>query len=252
MNQRAATPSNPSAPSAPRPSPSVELGTGEGDWQRFSIPNGGSGEQANSQDRSVAPQSVAPPVSTTGGLAEALEAHDQAVGLGHDGPVVSAAHDAAHSDVAPALGTASLVITVLASGAVDVQVTGASSNFDDWQKVATRMAATIAKRPPKVRPPRSGVRIGLELSAVERWPNGAPARGQGLHVSATGSLPSTAEAKESLAHRNPTAVPPPGSPAETPSMAANVDLPGVWIGATGKVCSFRLGITPLAPVARGM
>src|SRR5262249_27739878 len=92
-------------PTAPRgpvgDHPRVELGIGSGDWSRYVDPT--ARVEAPPTQR---PSSAAPPVSSTGGLVEALEAHDREVGLGPEGPVVSAAHEAGPSDIAPAVGTA--------------------------------------------------------------------------------------------------------------------------------------------------
>lgn len=223
----------------------VDLGIAPGDWSRWTN-LGAPGPET------TAPRRAPAPISTTGGLAEALEAHDQGVGLGPAGAVLSAARDAAHSDIAPQLGTATFAVTVLRTGVVDVQLTGASSNVDGWQKVAASMAAAIRRRPPTINPPRNGVHIGVELVAEERWPNGAPARSEGPSVAVTGfALHTVDEAKEDLARRNPAAIPPPGSPVEQPSLKANVELPGVFIQGRGKVCSYKIGVTPFGLGASG-
>jgi hypothetical protein len=166
--------------------------------------------------------------------------------------VLSAAREAAHSDVAPQLGKATFAITVLRTGAVDVQLVGASSNVDGWQKVAASMTASIRRRPPRISPQRNGARIGVEVIAEERWPNGAPARTEGPSVAVTPpALHPVDQSKEDLATRNPAAIPPPGSPVEQPSLKANVDLPGVFIQGRGKVCSYRVGLTPFGLGASG-
>ncbi len=229
----------------PGSQPRVDLGIAPGDWSRWT-------NLAEPGPETKAPRRAPAPVSTTGGLAEALEAHDQEVGLGPAGAVLSAARDAGHSDIAPQLGTATFAVTVLRTGVVDVQLTGASSNVDGWQKVAASMAAAIRRRPPTINPPRNGVHIGIELVADERWPNGAPARSEGPSVAVTGfALHTVDEAKEDLARRNPAAIPPPGSPVEQPSLKANVELPGVFIQGRGKVCSYKIGVTPFGLGASG-
>jgi len=235
---------DPSAPSTGEPH-AVDLGIAPGDWSRWTA-------SGAPQPETTAPRRAPAPVSTTGGLAEALEAHDQVLGLGPAGAVLSAAREAGHSDVAPALGKATFAITVLRTGIVDVQLTGASSNVEGWQKVATNMAAAIKRKPPQIHPPRNGVRIGVELIAEERWPSGAPAQGEGPSLTVTGpSLRTVDQAKEDLATRNPAAIPPPGSPVEQPSLKANVDLPGVFLQGRGKVCSYKIGITPFGLGASG-
>jgi hypothetical protein len=233
------------AANTPGPAAHVDLGIAPGDWSRWTDPSAPAPETA-------APRPSPAPVSTTGGVAEALEAHDHEIGLGPAGGVLSAARDAAHSDVAPQLGTATFAITVLRTGIVDVQLTSASANVDGWQKVAATMAANIRKRPPEIHPPRNGVRIGIELVAEEHWPNGAPARTEAPSVAVTPpAIRAVDQAKEDLARRNPAAIPPPGSPVEQPSLVANVDLPGVFLQGRGKVCSYKIGVTPFGLGASG-
>jgi hypothetical protein len=235
---------NPAAPGSPE-KPEVDLGIAPGNWSRWTKPGAPAAEP-------VTPRPAPAPVSTTGGLAEALEAHDQGVGLGPGGAVLSAAHEAAHSDVAPQLGRATFAITVLSTGSVDVQLVGASSNVDGWQKVAANMAASIKRKPPKINPPRNGARIGVELVAEERWPNGALARTEGPKVAVIApSFKAVDKAQEELATRNPAAIPPPGSPVEQPSLTANVDLPGIFLEGKGKVCSYKIGLTPFGLGASG-
>jgi hypothetical protein len=223
----------------------VDLGIAPGNWARWTNLEGAPRE-------APAPRPSPSPVSTTGGLAEALEAHDQGLGLGPAGAVLSAAREAAHSDVAPQLGKATFAVTVLRTGVVDVQLTGASSDVDGWRKVAESMAAFIKRKPPQINPPRNGVRMGIELAAEERWPNGAPSKSEGPSLKVTGpSLRTVDQAKEDLAARNPTAIPPPASPVEQPSLKANVDLPGVFLQGRGKVCSYKIGLTPFGLGASG-
>jgi hypothetical protein len=225
----------------------VDLGIAPGDWSRWTNFN-----LQEPSPETTAPRRTPSPVSTTGGLAEALEAHDQGVGLGPAGAVLSAAREAGHSDVAPQLGRATFAITVLRTGTVDVQLTGASSNVDGWQKVAANIAAAIKRKPPQINPPRNGVRIGVELAAEERWPSGALARSEGPSVALSGgSIRTVDEAKEDLARRNPAALPPPGSPVDQPTLKANVDLPGLFVQGRGKVCSYKIGVTPFGLGASG-
>jgi hypothetical protein len=239
---------DPSAPSGPVGSQKqVELGIGSGDWSRYVDPT--ARVEAPPAPR---PSSTAPPASSTGGLAEALEAHDREVGLGPGGPVVSAAHEAGHSDVAPAIGTAKFSITVMRAGGIQVELVGASSNVEGWRKVADKMAAAIQKKPPRIAGGRNGVRFALELVAEERWPNGQVARSEGPALAITvPSLKATDKSIEDLSKRNPLAVAPPGSPSEQPPLKLDVDMPGVWLKGRGKVCSYQVGLTPLGPMLGG-
>jgi hypothetical protein len=240
-------PTAPRSPTGTSEGPPIDLGIGSGDWSRYVDPTA-----RVEAPRPPRPGSTAPPASSTGGLAEALEAHDREVGLGPDGPVLTAAHEAGHSDVAPAIGTATFSITVTSAGGVQVDLTGVSSNVGAWRKVADKLAAAIKRKPPRIVGGRNGVRFALELVAEERWPNGQVARSEGPALAlALPTLRSTDQSIEDLSKRNPFAVPPPGSPAEQPQLKLNVDLPGLYLKGRGKVCSYQVGISPFGPGLSG-
>jgi hypothetical protein len=230
---------DPSAHRGQGEGPKVELGIAPGDWSRWVDPTAKVEAPRPPRDPKAAP------ASTTGGVAEALEAHDHEVGLGPAGPVISAAHEAGHSEVAPAIGTAKFSITVMKSGGVEVSLVGVSSNAEGWRRVADKMAEAIKRKPPRIAGGRNGVHIGLELVAEERWPNGQVARTEGpaLEIS-LGSVKPTDKAVEDLSKRNPFAIAPPGSPSDQPPLKLNVDMPGVWIKGRGKVCSYQIGVVP--------
>jgi hypothetical protein len=225
----------------------IQLGIGAGDWSRWVDPTAAA-PRAEGERGNVRPA----PVSSTGGLVEALEARDQAVGLGPAGAVLSAVHDAGYSDIAPALGTAMFSITVLRSGAIDVQLTGASSQTAAWTKVGESIAAAIRRKPPRIAPTRIGVRLGVEVVAEERWANGQATRSDtGPHLAvAPPKFQATETAKEALLDRNPAAVPEPTAPAGKPPLQANFGGPGVYLQGRGKVCSYKVGLS-LTPISGG-
>jgi hypothetical protein len=237
---------DPTAPPGPAGEKHVDLGIGSGDWSRWVDPT--ARVEAPPAPR---PPSTAPPASSTGGLAEALEAHDREVGLGPSGPVISAAHEAGHSDVAPAIGTATFSITVMRTGGIQVDLVGASSNVEAWRKVADKMAAAIKRKPPRIAEGRNGVRFGLELVALERWPNGAVARSEGPALALSGlSFKSTEKSVADLTKDNQAVTPAPGT--EQRPLALKGDLPpGVWVKGRGKVCNYAVGLTPLGPMLGG-
>jgi hypothetical protein len=181
-----------------------------------------------------------------------LEARDQKLGLGPAGAVLSAVHEVGYSDIAPALGTATFSITVLRSGAIDVKLTGSSSETAQWAKVGESIAAAIRRKPPRIADTRVGVRLGIEVIAEERWPNGQATRsvespkivGEGLKFEPTET------AIQELLERNPAAVPDPYEPADKPKLQANFRSPGVFVQGRGKVCSYRVGLS-LTPISGG-
>jgi hypothetical protein len=243
-------PSAGTAPGTDKAGTAIQLGIGEGDWSRWVDPNAPVATSAPRRDgrRELAPA----PVSSTGGLAEALEARDQALGLGPAGAVLTAVHDAGYSDIAPALGTAMFSITVLRTGAIDVQLTGASSQTGAWTKVGESIAAAIRRKPPRIAPTRIGVRLGIEVVAEERWPNGQATRHDSgpKIVAAAPKFEGTETAKQQLLERNPAAVPTPDEAPGKPPLQANVDSPGVFVQGRGKVCSYRVGLS-LIPISGG-
>ena len=223
--------------------PHVDLAIGEGDWSRWALPQ--AAPPATAETR--APSRLGPPrpASTTGGVAEALEAHDREVGLGPAGSVLTAAMDAAHTESAPQLGRAVFGITVLSSGHVQVDLVGASGEVEAWRTVGAAMQAALARKRPTVPSTRNGVQLELELTAQERWPNGASTKSEGPTVAVTmPKLQAVDEAQEDLARRNPLAVDPVPTPNDRPPLRLNVDLPGVFLKGRGKVCGYQFGITP--------
>ena len=237
----------PGSPEGTLPGPRVELGIGAGDWSRW-------------VDPTATPVVDAPrrggyrpaPVSSTGGLAEALEAHDERVGLGPAGGVLTAVHEAGYSAIAPALGTALFSVTVLASGAVEVKLSGASSEPAAWTKVGESIAAALRKKPPRIPSARTGVRLGVEVIAEERWPNGQATRSD--HgpqiVAAAPRLQTTETAKEELRTRNPLAVTDPEPSSGKAPVQLGYQAPGLFVEGRGKVCSYRIGLSPI-PISGG-
>ena len=101
------------------------------------------------------PESPAPrprPASTTGGLQEALDAHDRKVGLGYGGPVISAFHAIAASPNAPQDGKARFEAIIDASGRVtSVRVLSVNGDMASWQAVAQRVLQMLRARVLRVR-----------------------------------------------------------------------------------------------------
>ena len=227
----------------------IELGIGAGDWSRWVDPTASPTVVRKGRE----PLGVAPrPVSSTGGLAEALEARDQSIGLGPAGAVLTAVHQAGYSEIAPALGTATFSITVLRSGDVDVRVTAASSQHEGWAKLGESIAAAIRRKPPRISEARTGVRLGIEVVAEERWPNGQATRsdsGPKLELTPP-KFQAVETAKQALLDRNPAAVPDPDAPASQPRLQANFEAPGLVVQGRGKICSYRIGLSPI-PISGG-
>lgn len=132
-------------------------------------------------DRSMAwmwtrPGQAAPkprPASTTGGLQEALDAHDRKVGLGFGGPVVSAFHAAAANPSAPQNGRARFEAVIDPSGRVSsVHVLSVDGDMAAWQAVASRVLQILRARVLRV-PEGQAVAIVVDVRARYQMPSGA-------------------------------------------------------------------------------
>jgi hypothetical protein len=222
----------------------VDLGLGPDAWRTWSSATRADAKPSSRQKRGRK-SFRAPPASTTGGLQEGLEARDRELGLGASGPVIGALYRAAHSDIAPQLGSAHFRVTLFSSGAVDVSVTSASDRTAGWSAVASRAAETLRGAPQRIPAQRDGVTIVVEVTAESIFPNGLKRKDlKGPHFEAVvPRLRSAEEAQADLQRLNPTAKE--GGP------PLILDLPGVYLAETGKVCSYRLGITTAGPVLTG-
>jgi hypothetical protein len=229
---------------------SIDLGIGPEAWRKWAAVVKPEADSRPHQPRRGRKAFHAPTASTSGGLQEGLEAHDRELGLGPSGPVLNALYRAAHGDSAPQLGVASFLVTVLKSGSVEVTLSGASDHAEAWRQVGARAAEALRKSPPRIPKPRSGLKVVIEIKAEEVFPNGLKRQQlQAPHLEAVAPrLRSTAEAKDDLQRSNPTAGDP-GAPVA--GQKAIVDLPGVYVAHTGKVCSYRAGLSVLGPVLTG-
>jgi hypothetical protein len=253
LDQDAATrdePEDRDSAQALTPDRPIDLGLGPDAWRKWAAvvkPDADSGTHRPRRGRTAF---HAPPASTSGGLQEGLEAHDRELGLGPSGPVLGALYRAAHSDFAPQLGVAHFLVTVLASGSVEVRLSGASDHPEAWGQVAAAAATALRKSPPRISKPRSGMKVLIEIQAVEVFPNGLKRQQLSApHLEAVAPrLRSTGEAEADLQRSNPTAGDP-GAPVI--GQKAIVDLPGVYLAQTGKVCSYRVGVSVLGPVLTG-
>ena len=224
---------------------SIDLGLGTDAWQRWVATTKADTLADRHATRSNRrPLVRAPPKSTTGGLQEGLDAQDRALGLGPSGPVISALFHAAHTSAAPEEGTARFQVTVLDTGAVEIQLSEASGNFDGWYAVGTQAAEALRRSRPRVPRGHAGMRLSIELRAEETLPNGVKTKA--LHDPQLRVAPlrfrSTQAEQADLKDRNPVA-------GENQQLAAgtkaNADAPGVYVAGSGKVCSYRAGLTIL-------
>lgn len=241
----------PAAPPAVAPPRAIDLGIGADAWQRWLPPSGQGATEPPLVRAPRAPLVKAPPVSSTGGLVEGLEAADRGRLVGPSGRVVSALELAAHGEGATAFGVASFAVTVLKTGGVEVTLQSASAGEAEWKRVAERAARDLAKNAPRIPPPREGARFVIDLVAEMVLPDGRkPKDLHGPRVEADPPrLHSWSAGKKDMTERNPTAAN--GVSLTDPDLRANVELPGVYVAQNGKVCSYKFGLSVLGPLLQG-
>ncbi len=235
---------------ADAPDRAIDLGLGPDGWRKWALLGQGDAPPPSKRKRSKVQPFRAPPASATGGLLEGLEAQDRKLGLGPSGPVIGALYRAAHSPVAPQTGVARFEVTVLKSGSVQVSLVGASGDAAAWSSVGTLAAEAIRKAPPRIPEPRTGARVVIAITAEEAFPNGTKRTELSApHLEAVApALRSTADAQDKLKELNPVTG---DTGAPVTGQTAIVEIPGVFLAGRGKVCSYRLGITPFGPMLAG-
>jgi hypothetical protein len=242
------------APNATGPNHPIDLGIGPDAWRTWARAQPPASEATDDEPRGLGskrPLVRAPTPSKTGGLQEGLEASDRKRGLGPSGRVITALFQATHSDVAPELGVAHFSVTVLRSGEVEVSLNSANKESEKWRAVAERAALALRKAPPRIPPSRAGVRLTLDVTAEETFPNGAKPtelHGPQLEVDPL-KFQSTEEAQAELEANNPVTatsrVPP------STQLPPIKNVPGVFLSGRGKVCSYRVGVSLLGPALQG-
>ncbi|MFZ5891677.1 MAG: hypothetical protein ACOY0T_11540 [Myxococcota bacterium] len=233
------------------PQQPIDLGLGSEGWRRFALDQSPTSEGAPGENHGERrPLFRAPPASTTGGLLEGLEERDRALGLSPSGRVRSALLQAAHTEVAPQLGVARFHVTLTREGQVEVSLKSFSDNKSGWEAVAQRAADELRRSPPRIPPPRKGARMLVEIKAESVMPNGAKAADfHGPRLEARPPRIRSLEAsKEAIKDKNP-ATNMPTEPGR--ELAVAVDVPGVFVSVSGKVCKVRAGITPFGLAIAG-
>jgi hypothetical protein len=246
LGQAASDDSSPPMPAEDSPPTvqDIDLGLGADDWRRWLSETKSERPPAPQAQRASRALFRAPPVSSSGGLQEGLEAHDRAVGLGTSGPVISALYQAAHADSAPFEGSARFRITVLKSGEVEIAVSAVTSELEGWRAVAERAAEALRRAPPRIPHARQGARLVLEITAKQTFPNGVQPK-ELYAVRAQLEAPrlrSVQSGQRELTDKNPVTAQPAAPGESATGIKAIADLPGAYVGTRGKVCALRLGV----------
>ncbi|HEY1696286.1 MAG TPA: hypothetical protein VGG39_29175 [Polyangiaceae bacterium] len=185
--------------------------------------------------REVVPR-VEPPrtLSPTGGLAEGLDAHDSAIGLGRGGPVLSALEVAAN-DEGTAQGNATFDVSIDAAGRVSVSLVNASTSADAWSRVGQAMRSAIDASHVRLPPGANGWHVVARVDAKVQYPNGRQPKDLGTRVEADGLALGTNPRRATV-----------GDP---PIVFKK--MPGITLAHSGKVCSVRIHLGLGPPIAGG-
>jgi len=149
--------------------------------------------------------------SSTGGVQEALDAHDRRIGLGFGGPVASAVHAAASTvNNAPQTGQATFEAIIDRHGrAQSVSVLSVNGDLSAWQNVADHVLRILRARSIRVPPGARGLAVTLRVVARYQLPSGAvPGKaiqgdgaGASFDLSDIGSIPARNVAVQILTER---------------------------------------------------
>jgi hypothetical protein len=167
------------------------------------------------------PQTPLTGVSATGGVAEGLDAHDAAIGMGRGGPVLAALESAASGDDAPFEGAATFDVAIQTDGHVSVALLDGAGAVGEWTKVGEATRAALDPRRVRIPPGARGWHVVVRLEAKVQYPNGLDPKKLGPRVIASSTGP-------------------------------GVLGPSVSLAEMGKVCSvaLTLGLT-LSPISGG-
>jgi hypothetical protein len=122
----------------------------------------------------AAPGSDHPPTNEgiSSALRQALADRDRDIGLGRSGPLISAAHDAASSRIAPDVGSATLEIDSDPEGRIVATRVLAADDVTAWSGVAREIARVMSAKRVRVPPGARGVRARLRIVIERALPSG--------------------------------------------------------------------------------
>jgi hypothetical protein len=115
----------------------------------------------------------------------ALARRDQRIGLGPEGPVVSAVETLVMQSTTAPNGEATLFVRTDADGkVVHTEVRVASSDGPEWERIARDLARALGDKRMRVPPGSRGVSFQLKVTSKEQLPSGAA---PGLEINVLGA-----------------------------------------------------------------
>ncbi len=112
------------------------------------------------------------PGPTPGGVAEALDAHDSAIGMGRGGPVLTALESAAAGEDAPFEGGATFDVAIQADGHVSMALLDATSAAEGWRRIGEATGKGFDGTRVRVPPGARGWHVVVHVEAKVQYPNG--------------------------------------------------------------------------------
>lgn len=211
----ATSPMTGDAPGATSPSTGDVAGDPGGEPWRFDVarPTFDATARGLVKPSPTAPNDAPPKSgSTTGGVTEALDARDRALGLSRGGEVLSAMEDVARHGDAPIRGGATFDVVVDARGSVAVSLVDASEGHEAWARQVAAMRDAVGRRHVRLPPGAKGLKITVRLESRVTYVDGRDPRKNGTHVVTQGLA--VEETKTQIRFK----------------------LPSVTVGVVGKVC----------------
>ncbi len=159
-----------------------------------------------------------PHTSTTGGVAEALDAHDVELGLGRGGLVRSMVEAAVEDS--SVMGRGTFQVRIDSRGNVSVGLEGASSDAQGWGRLAEAIRKSVVGHKGELRfaPGSDGMSVTVAADAREQFPDGRDPKSLGNKIVAV-----------------------PGAIKETEGKI-DITLPAANFVHTGKVCTVALHV----------
>jgi len=123
--------------------------------------------------------------SRTGGVTEALDAHDTAIGLTRAGPIATALENAVEGSAAPFEGIATFDVGVDTDGHVYATMLDANGDAEGWSQVANTARAAVDPKRVRIPPGARGWHAIVKVEAKIQYPNALDPKTMGTKIKAS-------------------------------------------------------------------